>query len=189
MSVDHKDIDLWRDLIGDAPTAFDNQPQPKEPKDKLPTDCGVCGYHHRKTKECRRHAPHPGHDEDFVIALWNYTKDRDRCGSGTTTKETVRCDDCVHWLQPNDEPLWPDYKQGRPDEWWAGSGLCTVNPPGTALHEGLWTFWKVTSTFPHEGSVGGCGDGVSITASKEAAKKKAAAEQAAAEKKANRTPA
>ena len=76
----------------------------------------------------------------------------------------------------NGETLWPDYKQGLPDEWWAQSGLCTVNSPGAAMQEGLWTFWRVTSTFPHKGSSGGCGGGVRIKAMQEAAKKKAEAE-------------
>ena len=157
-------------------------------EDTLPRDCAACGYHHITTKECRRHAPHPGHDEDFVIALWHYTKDSSRCGAGTSIKQPVACDDCIHWHQPNNEPLWPDYKQGRPDEWWAQSGLCTASPPGTTTDEGLWTFWKVTSTYPFKGSSGGCGDGVSITAMREAVEKKAAAQQAAEEKKRNRTP-
>lgn len=145
-----------------------------EEKDKLPTDCGVCNYHTRLTKECRRHAPHPGHDEENVVARWNLTKDRNRCGAGSTTKEIVSCDDCIHWFQPDNEPLWPDYKQGLPDEWWAQSGLCTHNPPGTTVQEGLWTFWRVTSTYPiqENGVGGGCGDGVSITAMREKAARK-----------------
>jgi hypothetical protein len=134
------------------------------------TDCGVCAYHTRQ--ECRRHAPQPGHDEEYVVTRWNFTKDRNRCGEGSTTKEIVACDDCIHFYQPNNEPLWPDYKQGLPDEWWAQSGLCTANPPGATMNEGLWTFWRVTSTYPIQGVGGGCGDGVSITAMHEAEEKK-----------------
>ena len=84
---DGKDVDLWRDLIETGeqtePAAFkEEKPKPDAPKDKLPTDCGVCTYHHKQTKECRRHAPHPGHDEAYMVALWNFSKDRDRCGAG-----------------------------------------------------------------------------------------------------------
>ena len=70
---------------------------PKKKNDR-PTDCGVCKYHVNITKECRRRAPHPSQDDGFVIAVWNRTRDRDRCGDGSTTKEIVLCDDCEHWL-------------------------------------------------------------------------------------------
>jgi hypothetical protein len=179
--TDDEQPDAWREIQGDVPTVFDGKKEEGKAKDRLPTDCGVCGYHHLQTKECRRHSPHPGHDEEFVVALWNFTKDRNRCGAGTTTKEIVACDDCVHWYQPDGEPLWPDYKQGLPDEWWAQSGLCTANPPGASASEGLWTFWRVTSTYLHNGSSGGCGDGVSIKAMRAAAAKKATARKATAE--------
>jgi hypothetical protein len=177
--------DQWQEMIdaGFAAALSSNPPQPELPKDKLPTDCGVCTMHLR-TKECRRHAPSPGHDRAYLIALWNFTRDSDRCGRGSTTKAIVDCDDCTNWHQPNGEPLWPDYKQGYPDEWWAQSGLCTASSPSTTINEGLWTFWKVTSMFPHKGSRGGCGDGISIKALLEAAKNKAeaAAIKAAARK-------
>lgn len=137
--------------------------------DKLPTDCGVCRYHVNKTKECRRHAPHPGYEEDFVVAIWNMTKDRNRCGSGSTKEEIVICSDCTYWWQPENKPLSPPFGQGLPEEWWQNSGYCTHAAPGTTINESRWTFWKVTSTYPHNGSFGGCGDGVSITAMLEAA--------------------
>jgi hypothetical protein len=149
----------------------------KEEDDKLPTDCGVCAYHARPTKECRRHAPHPGHDEAFVIALWHFTHDRDRCGAGSTKKQIVACDDCIHWWRPDDKPLDPPYKQGLPDAWWEHAAFCTANAPGPTTHESLWTYWPVTSTYPMTGFTGtaaggGCGDGVSIAAMREAEKKK-----------------
>jgi hypothetical protein len=68
--------------------------------------------------------------------------------------------------------LWPDYKQGLSNEWWAQSGLCTANPPDATANEELWAFWKVTYDLPIQGVGGGCGDGVSITAMREAAAKK-----------------
>jgi hypothetical protein len=150
--------------------SLQDEKEPK-PKDKLPRDCASCGFH-LPTKECRRHSPHPSHDEDFIVAFWNFTKDNSRCGAGTSIKEPVSCDDCLHWLQPNDAPLWPDYKQGLPDEWWAQSGLCTANPPGATSNEALWTYWRVTSTYQWKGSSGGCGDGVSLKAMREAEEKR-----------------
>jgi hypothetical protein len=132
--------------------------------DPPPQSCADCGYHAR-TKECRRHAPHPGHDEEHVVVLWNLTPADSRCGAGTTTKQIVPCYDCTHWHLPNGRPLDPPYKQGLSDEWWANARLCTANAPGAATGEGLETFWKVTSALPYPatGAPGGCGDGVSIT--------------------------
>lgn len=138
-------------------------PKKKEP-DTRPTDCGVCRYHINKTKECRRHHPNPGQDEDFVPALWNFTRDRQRCGVGSTTDEIVRCDDCLHWWQPDGRPINPPFRQGLPREWWEHSGYCTANAPGGTVHESRWTYWKVTSSHPHNGSAGGCGDGMSVSA-------------------------
>jgi hypothetical protein len=128
----------------------------KKPKDKLPKDCGVCGYH-LQSKECRRHAPHPNHDEPYIPVQWNLTQNTDRCGSGTTKKFPVRCDDCVHWQQPGGKGLDPDYKHGRPDAWWQGAGICTASAPGVARDEPEFTYWPVT-----HGEYGGCGDGISI---------------------------
>ena len=135
-----------------------------EEQDKLPTDCGVCKYHVNITKECRRHAPHPGQDEGFVIAVWNFTRDRDRCGVGSTTKEIITCEDCAYWLQPDGKPLNPPFRQGLSREWWENSGLCMHSAPGATLGEGRWTFWKIT-----HGTAGGCGDGSSVSAALEAA--------------------
>ncbi len=140
-------------------------------KDHPPDSCAGCGYH-LPTKECRAHSPHPGHDEEFVVALWNFTKDTDRCSAGTTTKQWGPCDDCTKWAQPGGKPLNPVYKQGLPDEWWEQSGLCTANAPGATSNEGLWTFWKVTSAYSHKGSIGGCGDGDSVSAALDAATKR-----------------
>jgi hypothetical protein len=123
----------------------------------------MCRYH-LHNRECRRHAPHPGHDERYVVALWHFTDDDDRCGAGSTTKELVPCHDCVHWHLPGGKPLNPDYKQGLPAEWWRNARLCTANPPGAATGESLRTYWRVTSSYPINGGFGGCGDGGSITA-------------------------
>ncbi len=141
--------------------------------DVLPDNCAGCGYH-LKNFECRRHAPHPGHDEDDIPALWNFTKDAARCSVGTTIKAPVSCDDCAKWWQPDGKPITPRDKQGLPDAWWEHSGYCTSNAPGAAFNEGLWTFWRVTSVHPHKGTIGGCGDGESITAALEAAEAAAA---------------
>lgn len=133
-------------------------------KDKRPTDCGVCKYHIDSTKECRRHSPHPGHDEGFVVAVWNFTRDRDRCGTGSTKKEIVPCDDCLYWLQPDGKPLNPPFRQGLSREWWENSGYCTASAPGATVDQGRWTFWKIT-----HGATDGCGDGVSATETLQAA--------------------
>jgi hypothetical protein len=139
----------------------------EKPDDPPPDDCGGCRYH-LQNGECRRHAPHPGHDERYVVALWHLTDDNGRCGGGSTMKEIVRCDDCVHWYLPGGQPLNPHYKQGLPAEWWQNARLCAANPPGATTHERLRTYWRVTSSYPIDGVVGGCGDGVSITALLEA---------------------
>jgi hypothetical protein len=136
----------------------------KEAKDKLPTDCGVCRYHINKTKECRRRAPHPGQDDGFVVAVWNRTRDRDRCGSGSTKREMVTCEDCAHWLQPDGKPLSPPFRQGLSREWWENSGYCTRHAPGATVDEGQWMFWKVTNA-----TTGGCAEGSSVSAALEVA--------------------
>lgn len=171
--------------MNDMTQFIQNYGPPGGEEDPPPADCASCTYHPH-TRECRRSAPQPGHDEADVIALWNFTRDNARCGSGSTTKAMVLCSDCTQYYQPNDEPIWPDYKQGLPDDWWKGAGLCTSGAPGATSHEGLWTFWKVVSTAPHPktGLPGGCGDGVSIAKLQEEAARKAEA----AEKRKARTP-
>ena len=132
-------------------------------KNDRPTDCGVCKYHVNTTKECRRRAPHPSQDDGFVIAVWNRTRDRDRCGDGSTTKEIVMCDDCEHWYRSGDQPLSPPFRQGLSHEWWVDSGYCTRHAPTSTVDEGQWMFWKVTN-----GS-SGCAEGSSASAALEAA--------------------
>jgi hypothetical protein len=132
--------------------------------DKLPTHCGVCRYHVNLTKECRRNAPQPGPDDGFVIAVWNKTRDRDRCGEGSTKKEPVRCGDCAYWYQPDRQPLAPPFRQRLSREWWADSGYCTRHAPGVTVDEGQWMFWKVTNA-----TIGGCSQGSSVSAESEAA--------------------
>lgn len=84
------------------------------------------------------------------------------------TKDIIPCHDCTHWHLPGGRPLNPDYKQGLPAEWWENARLCTANPPGATTGESLRTYWRVTSSYPINGRIWGCGDGVSITALLEA---------------------
>jgi hypothetical protein len=141
-------------------------------KDDVPAEnCRGCRYR-MMNKECRRHSPFPGNDERFVVAVWNFTEDTERCGAGSATKGIVRCDDCIHWYLPDGKPLNPNYKQGLPAEWWENARLCTASSPGATTHERRPTYWRVTSAFPINGLAGGCGDGQSITEILEAAERK-----------------
>jgi len=137
---------------------------PKKQKEDRPVDCGVCLYHINATKECRRHAPNPGPEDGFVLAVWNKTRDSDRCREGSTKNKMVTCGDCAHWYKPDGQPLNPPFRQGLGREWWANSGYCILHAPGLAVDEGQWMFWKVTN-----GTIGGCGDGLSVSAELEAA--------------------
>lgn len=128
---------------------------PKE-KDKLPDNCGGCGYHLAATSECRRHGPQPSTDKDNVLAFWNLTRETDRCSAGTTTKTITHCGDCLHWYQPGGQPLNPRFRQGLSAEWWADSGLCAAFPPGATIDKGRWVFWRVTH------ASAGCGDGEAV---------------------------
>ena len=80
---------------------------------------------------CRRHAPLPGRDP-FEVAHWPNVRPNDRCGSGAAVMDgtgpgIVWCRSCAHWLQPNGEPVRPDYRQGLSADWWVREWL--LHPP------------------------------------------------------------
>lgn len=111
---------------------------------------------------CRRHAPSPG-AEEFEIVYWPKVKPDDRCGHSAaitdgTGPAAVRCETCIHWYQPGDEPVQPDYRQGLSAEWWARSGFCTRNAPAPSPEEDRRAFWRIT----HADAA--CGDGDAIPA-------------------------
>ena len=56
----------------------------------------------------------------------------------------VPCGRCIHWYQPNGTPLEPEYRQGRPAEWWKRTGLCTRFAPSPSTDEYAKTFWRIT---------------------------------------------
>jgi hypothetical protein len=129
----------------------------------LPADCTACVYFPPLPVPgglCRRHAPSPGH-EAFEVARWPHVRPADRCGAGAAVTDgtgpgVVACRSCAHWLQPNGEPVRPDYRQGLPAEWWAMSGYCTRLAPSPSTEEDRHTLWKVTH------GTDGCGDGAAI---------------------------
>ena len=130
---------------------------------RLPTNCVGCVYYPALPEPgglCRRHAPGPGQDA-FEVAHWPKVQPSDRCGSGAAVTDgtgpgVVKCGACAHWLQPNGEPVRPDYRQGLPAEWWALSGYCTRLAPSPSTDEARRTYWKVTH------ATDGCGDGDAI---------------------------
>ena len=126
----------------------------------LPANCAACVYFRSLPARdglCRRHAPSPGH-EAFEVARWPRVRPIDRCGAGAAVTDgsgprVVSCRSCPHWLQPNDEPITPDYRKGLPVEWWAASGYCTRLAPSPGTDEERRICWKVTH------ATDGCGDG------------------------------
>ena len=125
----------------------------------LPASCHLCVYF-SPTSTCQRHAPSPGL-EQYEITHWPLVRSEDRCGSGAAVTDgtgpgVVRCQTCVHWWQPGDKPVEPDYKQGRSDEFWKGAGLCTRYAPSPSGEEERRVFWKVTNRLD------GCGDGQAV---------------------------
>lgn len=130
----------------------------------LPENCAACVYFvvGFRLNLCRRHAPSPGH-EPFEVTQWPVVRSVDRCGSGAdvTSAEVippdkrprvVRCHSCAHWLQP----VIPDYRQGRPREWWDAAGLCTLWAPAPSVEEDRRAYWRVTH------AEDGCGDGAAV---------------------------
>jgi hypothetical protein len=126
----------------------------------LPASCAACVYFPSLPAQggrCRRHAPSPC-QEAFEVARWPRVRQTDRCGSGAAVTDgtgpgMVTCVSCAHWLQPNGEPIRPDYRKGLAVEWWAESGYCTRLAPSPSSEEDRRAFWKVTH------ATDGCGDG------------------------------
>ena len=125
----------------------------------LPQNCAACVYY-PTGKTCQRHAPSPG-TEAFELVYWPRVKPADRCGSGAAVGNgdepdapgVVACQACIHWYQPGGAGIKPDYRQGRPVEWWASSGYCTRFAPSPSSENDRKTMWRVTS------AIEGCGDG------------------------------
>lgn len=131
----------------------------------LPSSCAACVFWLRGTAEkegakCHRHAPSPGQDE-FEPVFWPTVRADDRCGQGAASADAqgpgvALCKDCMHWHQPGDQPVRPDYRRGLPAKWWAETGYCTRTAPTPSTDEDRRTFWRVT----HAGQ--GCGDGETV---------------------------
>lgn len=68
----------------------------------------------------------------------------------------VACQSCIHWWQPDGQPVKPDYRRGLSAEWWARSGYCTRFAPSPSTEEVKRTFWRVVN------AADGCGDGQAV---------------------------
>ena len=126
---------------------------------KLPASCRLCVYF-GSSSACLRHAPSAG-QEEFEVVYWPRVAPDERCGSGAAVTDgtgpgVTRCQSCVHWWQPNGEPLTPYSKQGLRDEWWAKTGYCTRYAPSPSPEEDKRTRWRVTN------GLDGCGDGAAV---------------------------
>jgi hypothetical protein len=115
----------------------------------LPSSCATCIFH--VAKECRRHAPGPGF-EPLERSVWPQTLDSQRCGEGSEGGKLIRCEQCIHWYQPDGKPMRPPVatfgywgRQGglTDEEWWGHAGFCTryAPSPGSAR---LPVEWRVT---------------------------------------------
>jgi hypothetical protein len=134
---------------------------PEKTEVLLPARCAACVYRSAASSFCQRHAPQPAEDE-FELAHWPRVRPTDRCGAGASVTDgsgpsIVRCETCIHWLQPGDEPIRPDYRKGLPAEWWEKSGICTRFAPGPSSDEERRVFWRVTH------ATAGCGDGQAVS--------------------------
>lgn len=94
---------------------------------------------------------------------WPKVRESDRCGDGAVLSDgsgpgVVQCQACIHWLQPQGEPVKPDYRKGLPVEWWAASGYCTRRAPSPSADDDRKVFWRVT----HADDA--CGDGKDVIA-------------------------
>jgi len=96
---------------------------------------------------CQRHAPSPSHLAREV-GHWPFTTETDRCGSGSDgcddDARLVRCRRCVHWYQPDGQPVPTSERRGVPPEWWDACGLCTRYAPSPSPTRGQRTHWRVT---------------------------------------------
>ena len=128
---------------------------------RLPDSCAACthflavqpdqGGMPRNTGTCRRHAPSTG-TEPFELVHWPAVGRDDRCGVGAEvgdeTPQPVLCNACRHWQQP----VIPDYRQGRSQDWWQQAGLCRRFGPSPSAEESRRVRWRVTHALDR------CGD-------------------------------
>ncbi|MDB5243763.1 MAG: hypothetical protein JWP57_4389 [Spirosoma sp.] len=125
----------------------------------LPRSCSGCAFFQPKGTLCRRHASGPG-NEEWELVRWPLVRPVDRCGVGVEIEDgkegTVSCGHCIHWLQPDDDGLKPDYRQGLSREWWKEAGYCTRFSPSPSTEEDRKTFWRVTHSSDR------CGDGEAV---------------------------
>jgi hypothetical protein len=129
----------------------------------LPSSCAVCVFH--VAKQCRRHAPGPGIDP-LERAAWPHTLDAQRCGEGADDGKIVRCEQCIHWLQPDGKPLappafstvgyWSSQGATGDNEWWGHAGYCTRWAPSPGSGRPPHVEWRVTYRSDC------CGDGQSM---------------------------
>ena len=134
----------------------------------LPAACAECVFFRKGEKvwgTCFRHAPSPGTDaQEFEIVHWPGVRPSQRCGVGVKIGDgngpgVVPCARCVHWWQPDGQPVSPAYRSGLSREWWEGSGYCTRYAPGPSTDAARRTYWRVTH------AIQGCGDGLDASAS------------------------
>lgn len=90
---------------------------------------------------------------------WPKVVPGDRCGDGAaigdgTGPGVVACLSCIHWHQPDGQPVKPDYRKGLPVEWWAASGYCTRFAPSPSLEEDQKVYWRVTHATDSCGDAG-----------------------------------
>lgn len=125
----------------------------------LPQSCASCVFYATSPSLCRRHAASPGETEHEFVH-WPKVPPTARCGVGAEAGEKdspalVVCQDCVHWHQPNGEPITPRFRQGRSVEWWSRSGHCTrfAPSPSPERDRDRAVHWRITE------AADSCGDG------------------------------
>ena len=128
----------------------------------LPASCAECAFFDTTFTLCRRHGPNPGEVEHEFVH-WPKVKPSARCGVGAAVGEQdspslIPCQECVHWLQPDGQPVAPEFRQGRPVEWWSRSGYCTRFAPSPSAEESRPVHWRVT----HGDEACGDGQGVEV---------------------------
>lgn len=126
-----------------------------------PASCSACVFQKREPSRCHRHAPGPG-EEEHEFVHWPLVLPTDRCGRGAVHEakpdapHIVSCRDCVHWYQPDGNPVQPVTRRGRPQAWWDQSGYCTWAAPSPSTDMPRKTRWRVTHALE------GCGDGEQV---------------------------
>lgn len=137
---------------------------------RLPHSCAGCvfflaapaanGKTPPTTGTCLRHAPATGPDQ-YELVFWSIVSQFDRCGMGAAVgdeaPEVVVCDICIHWYQPDGQPIKPDYRKGHSVEFWQETGYCTRFAPSPSSEEDRRVYPKVVHR------MNGCGDGQAIS--------------------------